>query len=62
MLDRIQIDSRVSQGGGFVLKLLGDGYTAEAIVREYPELEVEDGHQATKYRAWLASGRSTIVR
>ena len=39
----------------FVLKLLGDGYTAEDIAREYPELEVEDVYQAAKYGAWLAS-------
>jgi uncharacterized protein (DUF433 family) len=26
----------------FVLKLLGDGYTAEQIVREDPELELND--------------------
>ena len=28
----------------FVLKLLGAGYTAEDVVREYPFLEVEDVH------------------
>ena len=45
----------------FVLKLLGDGYTAEAIVREYPELEQDDIYQAAKYGAWLASERTTAV-
>ena len=34
-----------------VLKLLGDGYTAEQIVGEYPELELNDVYQAAKYGA-----------
>lgn len=45
----------------FVLKLLGDGYTADQITREYPELEIEDVYQAAKYGAWLASERTTAV-
>lgn len=46
----------------FVLKLLGDGYTADDIVREYPELEKEDVYQAAKYGAWLASEKTSVVR
>lgn len=71
MLDRIHIDPRVCQGKptvrglrftvDFVLKLLGDGYTAEEIVREYPELELEDIYQSAKYGAWLASGQTSAV-
>ena len=63
MLDRIKIDPAVCEGRptirgmritvDFVLKLLGDGYDADDIVREYPELEREDVHQAAKYGAWL---------
>jgi uncharacterized protein (DUF433 family) len=45
----------------FVLKLLGDGYTAEQIIGEYPELELNDVYQAAKYGAWLASERTTAV-
>jgi len=45
----------------FVLKLLGDGYTADDIVREYPELERKDVFQAAKYGAWLASQRTSAV-
>jgi len=45
----------------FVLKRLGDGYTADDIVREYPELEREDVYQAAKYGAWLASEKTSIV-
>jgi uncharacterized protein (DUF433 family) len=71
MLDRIRIDPQVCEGKpvirglritvDFVLKLLGDGYTADDIVREYPELEKEDVYQAAKYGAWLASERSSVV-
>jgi len=71
MLNRIHIDPTVCGGKptirglritvDFVLKLLGDGYTANDIVREYPELEVEDVYQAAKYGAWLASERSSLV-
>ena len=45
----------------FVLKLLGDRYTADDIVREYPELEKEDVYQAAKYGAWLASEKTSVV-
>ncbi len=71
MLDRIKIDPSVCEGKptirglrftvDFLLKLLGDGYTADDIVREYPELEKEDIYQAAKYGAWLASERSTVI-
>ena len=71
MLDRIKIDPRVCEGRptvrglritvDFVLKLLGEGYTADEIVREYPELEKEDVYQAAKYGAWLASEKTTVV-
>jgi uncharacterized protein (DUF433 family) len=50
MLDRIKIDPGVCEGKptirgmritvDFVLKLLGDGYTADDIVLEYPELRM----------------------
>ena len=63
--DRIQIDPTVCNGKptirglrftvDFVLKLLGDGYTAVDITREYPELRLEDVYQAARYGAWLAS-------
>ena len=71
MLDRIQVDPKVCEGKptirglritvDFVLRLLGDGYTAEDIVREYPELEREDVYQAAKYGAWLASEKTSVV-
>jgi len=71
MLDRIQVKPGVCGGKptirglritvDFVLKLVGDGYTADDIVREYPELEREDVYQAAKYGAWLASEKTSIV-
>jgi len=45
----------------FVLKLLGDGYTADDIVRLYPELEKGDVYEAAKYGAWLASERTSAL-
>lgn len=69
MLDRIKVDPKVCEGKptirglritvDFVLKLLGEGYTADDIVREYPELEREDVYQAAKYGAWLASEKTS---
>ena len=71
MLDRITVDPKVCEGKptirglritvDFVLKLLGDGYTADDIVREYPELGREDVYQAAKYGAWLASEKTSVV-
>ena len=71
ILDRIKVDPKVCEGKptirglritvDFVLKLLGDGYTADDIVREYPELEKEDVYQAAKYGAWLASEKTSMV-
>lgn len=71
VLDRIKVDSNVCGGKAtirglritvqFVLKLLGDGYTSQQIVNEYPELEPEDIHQAARYASWLASEGSPDV-
>ena len=71
MLNRIKIDPNICEGKptirniritvDFVLKLLGDGYTADEIVKIYPELEKEDVYQAAKYGAWLASEKTIAV-
>jgi uncharacterized protein (DUF433 family) len=71
MLDRIKVDPDVCGGRptirglritvDFVLKLVGDGYTADEIVKLYPELEKEDVYQAAKYGAWLASERTATI-
>ena len=71
MLDRIHIDPDICEGKpiirnmritvDFVLKLLGDGYTADEIIRIYPELEKEDIYQSAKYGAWLASEKTIAI-
>jgi len=71
VLDRIHIDPDICEGKpiirnnritvDFVLKLLGDGYTADEIVKLYPELEKEDIYQAAKYGAWLASEKTIAI-
>jgi uncharacterized protein (DUF433 family) len=71
VFDRIRVDPALCEGKptirglrftvDFVLKLLGDGYTADDIAREYPELEREDVYQAARYGAWLASERHAVI-
>jgi uncharacterized protein (DUF433 family) len=71
MFDRIVVNPEICQGKptikgtritvDFILKLLGDGYSAEQIVGEYPELQVGDVYQAAKYGAWLASERTSAI-
>ncbi|MEE8433026.1 MAG: DUF433 domain-containing protein [Candidatus Desulfatibia sp.] len=71
MLNRIHIDPDICEGKpiirniritvDFVLKLLGDGYTADEIIKMYPELEKEDIYQAAKYGAWLASEKTIAI-
>jgi uncharacterized protein (DUF433 family) len=41
-----------------VLKHLAAGQSAQQVVAEYPELELEDVAECLRYAAWLASGRS----
>jgi uncharacterized protein (DUF433 family) len=72
MIDRITIDPKVCEGRpnirgmritvDFVLKLVGDGMSADQIIEAYPELEREDILQAAKYGAWLASEKTSAVR
>ena len=45
----------------FVLRLLGAGYTAHDVVREYPILELADVYECASYGAWLASGNPVSV-
>ena len=63
--DRISIDPEICRGRAtvrgtritveFVLKLIGNGYANEDIVREYPELTPSDVQQCAAYGSWLAS-------
>ena len=68
---RISIDSQICEGKAtvkgtrmtveFVLKLVGNGYTATDVVREYPNLEIEDVYACATYGAWLASDNTVSV-
>lgn len=71
MLDRITVSPDVCEGRPtirglritveFILKLIADGYSAEEIVAEYPELEKDDVLQAARYGAWLAGERTSKI-
>ena len=68
---RISIDPKVCEGKAtvkgtrmtveFVLKLLGAGYTATDVVREYPILGLEDVYECATFGAWLASDNTVSV-
>ena len=70
-IERITVDPKVCQGRptvrgtritvDFVLKLMGNGYAVEDVLREYPELERDDVYQCATYGAWLASDRTSSV-
>lgn len=61
--DRITYDPQVMGGRAcirgmripvsLVVKLVANGMTVEQILREYPDLEAEDVHQALQYAADL---------
>lgn len=65
--DRITIHPEICRGRAavrgtritveFVLKLLANGYDANDIIREYPEITVDDVAQCAQYASWLASDR-----
>ena len=72
MLERITVDPKICQGQPcirglritlvFILKLLALGKTPQQIVADYPELEIEDIHEAIQYAAWLASERTISIK
>ena len=69
--ERISVDPQVCEGKPtvrgtrmtveFVLKLVGNGYTAADVVREYPLLELEDVYECATFGAWLASDNTVSV-
>ena len=69
--ERITVDPQVCEGKPtvrgtrmtveFVLKLIGNGYTADDIVREYPELVPDDVFTCATYGAWMVSERSLTI-
>ena len=70
--DRISIDPEICRGRAtvrgtritveFVLKLLGNGYGARDIVREYPGLTFSDIAECASYGSWLASESSSAFQ
>ena len=67
-LDRIQMVRGVCEGRPTIRGLritvefvLGDGFVADDIVREYPELEKDDVYPAARFGAWLAGQRTSAV-
>ncbi|MBI3185845.1 MAG: DUF433 domain-containing protein [Myxococcales bacterium] len=70
-LDRITVNPAVCGGQptirglripvGLVVRHIAAGQAPEEVVREYPELEVEDVRQALLYAAWAASGRTDVA-
>lgn len=69
--ERIAVDPQVCEGKPtvlgtrmtveFVLKLVGNGYTADDIVREYPELEPADVYACATYGAWMVSNNNVSI-
>ncbi len=65
MFDRITFDPQIMAGRAcirgmritvsLVVNLVANGMTMEEILREYPQLEIEDIRQALRYAASLAS-------
>jgi len=66
-LDRITFDPDVLGGKAcirgmrisvsLIVNLIANGMLAEEIVVEYPDLEMEDIHQALHYAAWVTDDR-----
>lgn len=62
-LDRITFDPDVLGGKAcirgmrisvsLIVNLIANGMLAEEIIDEYPDLEIEDIHQALHYAAWV---------
>ena len=44
-----------------ILKMLAGDKSIEEVIEAYPELEVEDVHQAIKYAAWVVSDQIHAV-
>jgi uncharacterized protein (DUF433 family) len=71
MLNRISVNPEICEGKptirnlritvDFILKLIGDGYSADEMIKNYPELEKEDIYEAAKYGAWLASEKTMAI-
>ena len=70
-LTRITADPRVCRGQpcirglripvATVLRYLAAGKSADQVVAEFPELELEDVRESLRYAAWLASGHALAL-
>lgn len=70
-LDRITVNPNVCLGQptirgmrisvSVILKMLASGKSVQEVLEAYPELEIEDVHQAIKYAAWVASDQIHMV-
>jgi uncharacterized protein (DUF433 family) len=70
-LDRITVNPNVCLGQptirgmritvSVILKMLAAGKSIQEVLEAYPELEVEDVHQAIKYAAWVVSDQIRLV-
>jgi uncharacterized protein (DUF433 family) len=45
-----------------IIRLSAQGKPRDEILAEYPDLELEDIHEALSYAAWLASDRVHVER
>ena len=71
MLNRISVNPETCEGKptirnlritvDFILRLIGDGYSANEIIKNYTELEKEDIYEAAKYGARLASEKTMAI-
>ena len=71
MLNRISVNPETCEGKptirnlritvDFILRLIGDGYSANEIIKNYPELEKEDIYEAAKYGAQLAREKTMAI-
>jgi uncharacterized protein (DUF433 family) len=70
-LDRITVNPEVCLGQptirgmritvSVILKMLGGGKSIQNVLDAYPELEIEDVHQAIQYAAWIVSDQIQMV-
>ena len=70
-LDRITVNPNICLGQptirgmritvSVVLKMLAADKSIEEVIEAYPELEIEDIHQAIRYAAWVVSDQMHTV-
>lgn len=70
-LDRVTVNPNICLGQptirgtritvSVILKMLAGDKSIEEVIEAYPELEVEDVHQAIKYAAWVVSDQIHAV-